>query len=96
MDKENPTTKYSQPLQKLEDRNLKKKKKCRCYHRIVRSARVEKTKDPALGFTDRKALSFLVEGNRDFIICKMPIVLTIESVPKMYNELCFFSERANK
>lgn len=50
------------------------------------SQRVRKEQDFGLDFISYHALVYLVEGNRDVVLNKIPIVKNAESDPKIFKE----------
>ncbi|KAK5802758.1 hypothetical protein PVK06_030377 [Gossypium arboreum] len=53
---------------------------------LTKSQRVRKVKDFGPDFISSQSLAFLVEGNREFIIMKIPIMFNVNGDPQSYGE----------
>ena len=61
-----------------------------------RSQRMRIEKNLGSNFISSQAITFLVQGTRDFVINKIPIMLIVESDPQMYKKGFHFLERSHQ
>ena len=81
------------PTQEIDSNDLNpsisREKKKRVYDLLTeprRSQRVRKEKNLGPDFVSSQAIVFLMEGNRDNVLNKIPILLNIEEDPKTFKE----------